>query len=205
MEKQGLSKKTKIRISISAGLVLLALLIIFFSLSSIDVPEEFKLSRKDAAEASEEISKILNDSVKNLALIARYEREENIIDARDLVQEEINKSDARNQAALNLATTVQKMTQAAVKIDSEAAKQKVVEASSFQITAITHILSYNSLLEKLLIEIDSRFETGLETSQLRIQELLTKLNEEARIINELNEGFTKALKEFDSIVRIQVQ
>ena len=205
MEKQGLTSKTKVRIAISAGLALVVLLIIFFSLSSIEVPEEFKLAREDAAQASEEISKILNDSVENLALIARYEREGNINDARDLAQEEINKADARNQASLNLATAVQKMAESAQAVKSETAKQKVVEASSFQVTAITHILKYNSLLNSLLTEINAKFSPRSTGTEERIAELLSELNKEAEEINELNANFTQALREFDSIVGFKVQ
>jgi ABC-type transport system involved in Fe-S cluster assembly fused permease/ATPase subunit len=200
MEKQGLTSKTKIRIAVSAGLLLILILMLIFSLSSVEVSEEFKLAREDAAQASEEISIILNDSVENLALIARYEREENINDARDLTQEEIDKADARNQAALNLATAVQKMAESAQAIKSETAKQKVVEASSFQVTAITHILKYNSLLNALLTEINAKFSPRSTGTEERIEELLTELNEEAEKINELNENFTQALREFDSIV-----
>ncbi|MDP3880904.1 MAG: hypothetical protein Q8Q32_01860 [bacterium] len=200
MEKQELSKKSKIRIAVFTALGLIVLLFLFFSLNNVDIPEEFKIARENAAEASEEISKILNDSVENLGLIARYEREENISDARNLAQEEINKADARNQAALNLATTVQQMAQSAQAIESETAKQKVVEAASYQVTAITHILRYNSLLTRLLQEIEAKLQPRSTGTDQRIDELLAELNEEAEEINILNQNFNQALKEFDSIV-----
>jgi hypothetical protein len=199
------SNKTIIRISLLGAGVLVVLLMIIFSLEKVNIPEEFTLAREGAAKASEEISNILNGSLENLSLIARYEREGKIDDARDLAQVEIDKSDARNQAALALATAVQGMAISAEEINSEPAKQKIVEASSFQVTAITHILSYNSLLEKLLIDIDTRFQIGLETSEKRVRELLAELNEEAREINKLNEKFTASIKEFDSIVATKVQ
>ncbi|MEZ4156663.1 MAG: hypothetical protein R3B52_01635 [Candidatus Paceibacterota bacterium] len=172
------------------------------NLNSANLPQDFVSGRKEAAKASEQVSKLFKKSLDNLSVIARYEREGQTQDALDLLQEEKDNSAERNNAAIELAKAIDKMAQASKQIESSDAREVAVEAVSSQVAAITHMLAFNNFFDRLHEQIQRKLE-GEDPNILTIESTLNQLNEEVEEINKLNEEFTNSLREFDKIVRMQ--
>ena len=81
------------------------------------------------------------------------------------------------------------------KISPASAGQIALEAISSETALISRLITYNDYLTKLLEVLRNKFLEKQNGDQ--VPELISKINDEARAINDLNQKFNEVMKKFD--------
>ncbi|MDP2629434.1 MAG: hypothetical protein Q8P45_01890 [Candidatus Harrisonbacteria bacterium] len=195
--------RSKIVILVLSALIVLipvvSLALIY--LGDVEIPQKFANSRQIAVETATRLNGEINSSIESIEVIARYEREGNFQDALELANTELEKSGLREQLAASLAVQMEIMAQELVNIDSAKAREKALEAVSAQVAAVSRIIPYNKLFERL-IELLQRKFAGENVPDNVISTTIENLNTDAQEINKLTEQFIKSINSFDALLRI---
>jgi DNA repair ATPase RecN len=159
------------------------------------IPQDFISARSRGAAISQEIVASYQQSLESLKTISELDRDGRHYEGLRIVLQELNVNSETRSRAQELAAELEKMTSAVQLIKKEPARNKAVEAITAEVTLITHLITYNEYLYRLLETIRSKLSG--EKHQETITELIDRLNSEAKTINELNEKFNALIAEFD--------
>ena len=77
------------------------------------------------------------------------------------------------------------------------AGQMALQAVSSETALISRLITYNDYLVQLLEILQQKFSGFSKNTNGKIAELLAKINEEAKAINELDNSFNQLMGEFD--------
>lgn len=183
---------------IAVGALLIAGL--FLALSDVEPPpEDFISARSRGAAISKDIVSFYQRSLENLKTVSELDRSGRHYDGLKIVLQELSANSETRSKAQELAAELEKMTSVMPLIKSEAARAKAIEAVAAEVNLITHLITYNEYLYRLLETLRSKFSG--ETQLTAIEELIARMNEEARTINELDNRFNVLINEFDSYYR----
>lgn len=189
----------RLRIFIVFVLVILAayLLARIFFIERIIIPDNFLKARQEASLIAHNIVELSNQSTENLKRISALDREKNYTEALNLLVEEIERNRQARKRAIELSAQLERMARAVPEISPASASQSAIQAISSETALISRLIAYNDYLFQLSEILRSKFLGQTKNSSERITELINKINEEARAINELDGKFNEIMEEFD--------
>ena len=189
----------RLRIFIIFILLILAAYLVarIFFIETKTVPDDFLRARKEASLISQDIIGFSNKSSDNLNKIFELDKKGNYVEALDLLAQEIeNKRQARKRA-IELSAQLEKMAKSVPEISPTSASQSAIQAISSETALISRLITYNDYLFQLSEVLRSKFLGQTKNSSERILELINKINEEVRVINELDRKFNEVMEDFD--------
>ena len=185
-----------------AFLIFLAIILVAYFLIKLfpteaqKLPFEFKEAKHSASSLAQEIVNLSKDLRESLEEINRLDSEKKYTEAIDLLTQAVERNRETREKAIKLSEELSKMALAVPEISPIAASQKALQAISSETTLISRLIAYNDYLNQLLEELRLKL-LGKSISGNKIQELISKINEEVRAINELNSKFNSLMERFD--------
>lgn len=170
---------------------------VFFSSSYL--PEEFVDARINGSSIAEEIVAQSNFSAELLKTISKLDREKKYGVALEVVSQEMIKNQDANKKAIKLSTQLEQMARLVEGIRPYQARQLATEALSSEVALVTRLINYNNYLGLLFSVLQKKFQSGNYSTNGEAQQLVNSINEEIRMINELNKRFNDSLKKFDEV------
>jgi ABC-type Fe3+-hydroxamate transport system substrate-binding protein len=183
-------------------LIFLAIVLIAYLLIKIlptdaqKVPTEFLNAKYNASSVAQDIVSISNQLTNDLDEISRLESEKKYTEAINLLAQALEKNKEAREKAVLLSEELAKMALAVPNISPSGASQIALQAISSETTLISRLIAYNDYLNQLLEELRLEF-LGKSSGGNKIQELISKINEEVRAINELNAKYNTLMEKFD--------
>lgn len=160
------------------------------------IPQEFLKARQEASLISQVIVDLSSDSAKNIEDISNLDNNAQYIEALNIIVQEMEKNKEVREKAISLSSNLQTMARSASDIYPDSSASVALEAISVETTVISHLVNYNDYLNQLLEILRAKL-LGRWNSNEEIKFLVDKVNEEAKIINELNQKFNLLMAEFD--------
>ena len=161
------------------------------------IPPEFLKARQQASLIAADIVGVADESSKRLEEISRLDGEKKYADAIKLVAQELEHNNQARQRAIYLSNQLETMAKNVPNITPGSSAQKALEAVSLETTLINRLITYNDYLNQLLGILRDKFLGQNKNSHDKIAELVSKINEEAKAINEINQKFNDKLSDFD--------
>jgi len=168
----------------------------FFVVEPKTIPENFLMARQEASIIASEIVAISNESINNLNEIAQLDKEKKYTEALLLTSQELERNRQAREKAIKLSIQLEIMAKNLSQISPASASQLALQAISSETGLISRLITYNDYLTQLLEVLREKF-LGKDTGD-KIPELIAKINDEARAINDLNQKFNDVMKEFDA-------
>ena len=162
------------------------------------VPSDFLKARQQASLIAQEIVSLSNETTNNLNNISELDKERKYKEALSIISQEFEHNRLAREKAVALATQLETMTKNISGITPPDAGQKALEAVSSEVALISRLVTYNDYLVQLLGILQSKFSGQSGNSGDKVQELIQKINDEARAINDLIRKFNEAMDGFDS-------
>lgn len=191
-------RKFQILIALIIVLLLGFFVFRFLPIKPINVPDGFVEARNNASQVSDEIVKMSEEGVKNLEQISSLDGDKKYSEALILVAQEIERNRSIRDKAISLSGNLELMTKAIPKITPSSAGQSALEAITSETILISKLINYNDYLIKLLESLRDKF-MGVSKGE-QVPELLQKINNEAKEINDLNNKFNNLMKKFDNSI-----
>ena len=165
------------------------------------VPPEFSEARLHGTDIAAQIADGTGHTLALLTNIAALDQQKNYTDALIQVSKAVVDNKENEQNAVRLSSQLEIMATVAPNIVPEKSRQIALEAISNEIGLVSHLLKYNGYLAELFEILKLKFSKGEVQLNGHIQDTISKMNEEARTINESNEKFNSLMAEFDSVAR----
>jgi len=165
------------------------------------VPSEFLEARSRGAIIADQIVALSKESISNLSTISTEDEIGNYSVGLNLVLEEIERNKKTNNAAVELSNELGLMATGLSQVQPEDAAKIGLEAVINETQIVQRLINYNSYAGQLLDVLQSRFTAGSggpETDR-KVKELISKMNEEAEAINELNSKYLELMSKFNEL------
>jgi hypothetical protein len=193
--------KTK---TIFVALILIVLVAAFFAIQPLlstreFIPEEFISAKTRGAEISQKILVLSNASLGGLEQISDLDKAKNYPEAVILISKELTRNREIREEAIKLARQLEKMAGEISRILPAKARQTATEAVSYEVALVSRLISYNDYFNQLFDVLMQKFKYSADGTNDEVQNLINKINDETRAINELNAKFNSAMTEFDKI------
>lgn len=159
------------------------------------VPYGFASARQNIASISQEIVRLSDQTAKNIEAISLLDQNGKYDEALNLVTGEIVKNQEARSRAIELSGEVQKMMNALSDLRPASLQPIALEALNTEVSLINRLVTYNGYLYDLLNILQNKL-IG-KTSGDNIPNLIVKINNEARAINDLNGKFGDLMRQFD--------
>lgn len=186
----------KTKTALGAGVVVVAVLLYLLMQTPATPPKEFLETRIQTIGAVNNLTQLMNNSLANFEKVNTFIGNKNFVEARDFIKFEFSQRAERQNAAVLLATHLEKMAQAATQIDSSGARSDAVEAITSGIAMVSRMVSYSNNLELLFNELQRQTAGGAPNNGM-LAKLSGDLNADAAAINELGENFNEAFNRLD--------
>ncbi|PIZ44601.1 hypothetical protein COY31_02330 [Candidatus Wolfebacteria bacterium CG_4_10_14_0_2_um_filter_39_18] len=160
------------------------------------VPSDFLQARQQASLIASEIVAISGQSTNNLSQISQLDKEGKYTEALILVSQELERNKEARDKAIKLSVQLETMAKNLSAISPVSAGQTALEAITSETSLISKLIDYNDDLTKLLEVLQSKF-LGKYGGD-KIPELIAKINDDVKIINELNQKFNSVMENFDN-------
>lgn len=160
------------------------------------IPQDFLKARQEASVIAQVIVNFSNDSAKRIEDISKLNNQGEYTEALNLVISEMDKNREIRQKAISLSANLGIMTQNAVGIYPDSSARIAIEAITVEATLINKLIDYNDYLNQLLEFLRLKL-LGKTDPNVKINELIDKINGEANTINGLNEKFNELMAKFD--------
>lgn len=178
------------------GVVLLGKLVLFPGKS---IPVEFAEARLKGAAVAQTIVVFSGSALKSLETIAQYDKRGDTSEALILISRELIKNRDTHDAAIKLSVQLEKMARNISDIRPASARHLATEALSSEVALVSRLLTYNDYLNQLFEVLRAKFSNPYYRANGKVAELIDKINEEAKAINELDKKSNDAILEFDKI------
>lgn len=192
----------RLRFFILFILLILAAYLVFYLLAANSevrqVPDEFLKARQEASLIAQDIIGFSNQTANNISKISELDKEEKYEDALNLIISEINNNRQAREKAINLSAQLEKMAKSISGIEPPEAAQIALQAVSSETALISRLIYYNDYLVQFLEVLRQKFSEEQNTNG-RIAELVAKINEESKTINDLDKNFNQLMAEFDKL------
>ena len=167
----------------------------FLSAEPRNIPSDFLIARQEASLIAQNIVSISNESTNKLNEIAQFDKNREYTEALILISQELERNREAREKAIKLSAQLEIMAKNLAKISPASAGQIALEAISSETALISRLITYNDYLTKLLEVLRNKFLEKQNGDQ--VPELISKINDEARAINDLNQKFNEVMKKFD--------
>jgi hypothetical protein len=168
-----------------------------------NVPPEFISARDRGALLASEIVDLSRQSLTRLAQIAEFDQERKFNQALALISEELIEYQKSQDTAARLASQLEIMARLLPEIKPSRAREIAAEGVSAEVALVSRLVTYNDKLRDLFVVLQLKFNTRNVSGELdgRVNELINKINEQAKAINQFNKRFDDAMAEFDTIFK----
>lgn len=160
-----------------------------------NIPSDFLAARQEASLIAQNIVSISNESTDRLNEIAQFDKDREYTEALILISQELERNSQARGKAIKLSAQLEIMAKNLAKISPASAGQIALEAISSETALISRLITYNDYLTKLLEVLREKFLEKHNGDQ--VSELISKINDEAKAINDLNQKFNEVMKKFD--------
>ncbi len=161
------------------------------------VPDDFLKARHEASLIAKDIVEISNEAVINLDKIYEFDKEGNYKEALSLLAIELERNYKAREKAIKLSAQLERMAKVVAEISPVSGSQLAIKAINLEIALINRLVTYNDHFFQLLEILRSKFLGKTKNSSERIFELINKINEEVKMINELDGKSNEIMKKFD--------
>ena len=172
----------------------------WFYSSKLFIPDDFYMAREN----STKIAKIIvDDSSENLNLlgaISKLDQSGDYSTALNVVSKAVINNRKNTKSAVELSQQLEIMAINTAKIKPDKAKELAISAISSEVALVSRLLKYNGYLAELFELLKLKFSVKEFDPANSIQELVVKLNDEAKAVNSLNDKFNSLMAEFDALV-----
>ena len=162
------------------------------------VPDEFLKARQEASLIALDIISFSNQTANNISRISELDKEAKYEDALNLIAQEIDHNRQAREGAIKLSAQLEKMAKNISGIEPPEAAQIALQAVGSETALISRLISYNDYLLQLLEVLRQKFSEEKNING-RIVELVGKINEESKIINDLDKNFNQLMSKFDKL------
>ncbi len=180
----------------SAALVVVILLYVLWANPSTP-PADFLEARIAAVGAVNNLAQLVDNSLANLEKVDTFTKNENDIEAQNLIGFEFQQRAEKQNAALRLALQLDQMAKTAPSIRSSRARTYAVQSITSGVAMVSRIISYNNNLDQLFTAIQQKIQYKNQPNPTNIRALSANLNADAKAINGLSKEFNDALAQFD--------
>ena len=164
-----------------------------------NTPKEFLETRQEASLIAKDIIDISSRTAENIKKISDLDKNKEYTEALNLISEELNNNRKARENAIKLSSQLEIMAKNVSQISPVTAGQIAIQAISSETALISRLITYNDYLIKLLEILQAKFLEKEKNANDKIADLIEKINEEARAINDLNNNFNRLMTEFDKI------
>lgn len=175
------------------------MIIRFFAPDVKNVPTEFLQARQESSLIAENIILISGRTAKSVNQISELDKNKYYTEALNLISEELNNNREARKNAIKLSSQLEIMAKNVSQISPTTAGQTALRAISSETALISRLINYNDYLVSLLEILQAKFLEKEKNANDKITDLIIKINEEARAINDLNNNFNTLMQEFDKI------
>lgn len=165
------------------------------------LPTEFTQARLEGALISQNIVNVSNQLLDNLKKVSELEKKAEYLEALNLTTQTLKQSQEIRNEAVKLAQELEKMTVSLSGIRSAQAKQAALESVSNRLALINRLINYSDYLNQLLEVLRNRFFLGTSSENRQIDDLIAKINNEVKAINNFNAGAIAAMEKFDKLIK----
>jgi hypothetical protein len=164
-------------------------------------PSDFTAARQQSTETASQIGGLINSSVQNLASIQREDLNGNYAKALTLVSEELVRAKESQRLTVNLATQIEQMAKTVGGVKPDNARQFALEATTTGTSMVSHLISYSTYYAEFLTSLSAKFEGDTSASSpAKLKEIIGKINEEAKTINDLNKQLNTSFQNLDTVL-----
>ncbi len=161
-----------------------------------NIPSDFLKAREEASLMAKNIVVISGKTAENINKISDFDKKGEYAEALNLISEELNNNNQARSQAVNLSVQLEIMAKNLANISPASMGQIALQAISSETALINRLITYNDYLIKLL-EVLQKKILGQGGNSGQISELIGKINEEAKIINDLDKNFNQLMGELD--------
>lgn len=172
----------------------------YFLFGGTKVPAEFSEARSNGALLAQEIVDQSRVTLANLSKIAEFDRNSDYSEALLLISNELVKNRESSQDAIRLSSQLERMARTSGDIRPSKAREVATEGLSSEVALVSRLVVYNDLLKQLFEVLRQKFEKPWANLDGQVQNLITKINDEAQAINDFNKRFVAAMEVFDDII-----
>jgi hypothetical protein len=184
------------------AVILVAASFYIYRQSRVYVPPEFLVARDRAVMISGEIVSLTNESAATLDEISAKDRAGRYSEGLDLVLQDIHRNSLIRSKAADLAEQLRLMALGLNQVKPSAAAAVGLQAVTSGSELVQRLVNYNNYTYELLNVLRYRLErNGDEATRFQIEDLITKMNNEAKAVNDLNQRYRQLIGEFDQLTR----
>jgi|GEM_PF-5571701 hypothetical protein len=171
------------------------------------VPQEFKSTRAQAAQTSDQIVSEATASITNLNAISSAYNSGDYNTALNLAIEEANHNNAERSSASSLSTQLGTMANDLYQIRPESAEQVGVQAIGKEYQILENLVNYIGLTDQLLNELkigyvsQSNATSSTATLNKNLNNTVGQLNTYAQSVNSLNQQYLSLMDQFDTLTK----
>lgn len=181
--------------------LLIAIFIGYYFIGGSFVPENFTRARQDSALIAKDIVSLTEESIGNLEKILKADSRYEFNSAIFMVKEELERVKNAQLKAVELTNKLDTMAKATAGITPKKARDLAIVAISNELSLISHLIVYNSILNGLLQTLELKFSGDIGYDAKEVQTLVKNMNSEAGEINNLNNLFNDKMGEFDGLIK----
>ena len=166
--------------------------------ASIYVPVEFLEARIRAANAADKLINLTELSAANLSSISGADQRGDYVRGLELVATEIERNREIRNTGVDLSEELRDMAINLATVSPKEATAVGLTAVTTGIELVQRLVSYNNNLQELFNTLNARLQNEEdENTRERINELISALNEEATVINNLGSEYKALMIQFD--------
>ncbi len=193
-------KPRHIMLALSASALIFSVYYLFFPHKFL--PGEFSDARIKGVTIAERIVLLSRETLSNLDKVSRYDQGRRYGAAITVLADAINDNQESQAEAIRLSAQLTAMAENLPRIQPAGARQLATEAVTAEVTLVSRLIYYNEYLGQLFETLKVKFrQPGVSYLDGQVNDLINKINDEAKAINELNKRFTGSMAEFDEIFR----
>ncbi|MBI1839056.1 MAG: hypothetical protein HYR95_02060 [Candidatus Colwellbacteria bacterium] len=164
------------------------------------IPPEFLEARLRGSVIAESIVGLSKESMGNLAVISSEDEIGNYDSGLNLVLKEVDRNAKARNSALELSKELAIMAENLSGVQPETATKIALQAVIDESQIVQRLINYNAYVYQLLDVLQTRFSAdNTKDTSVKVKELISKMNEEAAAINELNGKYKGLMAEFDKL------
>ena len=166
------------------------------------LPGEFSDARIKGATVAERIVVLSRDTLSLLAQVSTLDQQRNVSAALVAISSAIVVNRESQAEAIRLSSQLNAMAENLPRIQPARAREIATEAVTAEVTLVSRLLYYNNYLNQLFEALKAKFaRPNISYLDGQVNDLINKINDEAKQINILNKKFSAQMAEFDSIFK----
>lgn len=164
------------------------------------LPSEFSDARTKGAIVAQKIVELSRNTLSQLNEVSKYDQQRNSSEALIAISNALIANRENQVESVRLSSQLTAMAENLSRIQPERARQLATQAVTSEVALVSRLLYYNTYLNQLFEALKVKFEKPwVSYLDGQVQDLVTKINDEAQAVNELNKEFNAYMAEFDKI------